>query len=405
VLAAHQLTGRPLAGPSLQNVLTGHSACWVQGFTQAGPDPEPSSMQVIPGTHAGDRPHFADGADEQARADAREKERTRAPTRPRAEVGRGAAGDATLTIRVFNFAPGWGGVACTYSTGVRLTRRVRTIRFCLVFCTPDAFAPEARRFLMTIYRTARLAALSFSGIVGCGGGANGNGPSAASSGPPAVVADGGAMPTAAAATNPDGVPYPTPPNGYGTSPRSGSTPGSIMQNFKFLGYRNGDASKGLQTISMADYYDPCGTQYALIHLAVAAVWCEPCNEETAAMVQAEAQLTAQRIVVLQALDEGPAVGTGATQSDLDGWIRKYSPTFTEMLDPELQTLGGFLSTSGVPWNCDIDPRTMEIIDDGTGWTGDVPTELQPALSGLQVDANGKVGSPPSYPIPAAAACN
>jgi len=65
-----------------------------------------------------------------------------------------------------------------------------------------------------------------------------------------------------------------------------------------------------------------------------------------------------------------------------------------MLDPGLTNpdLGGFFQASAIPWNCDLDPRTMEIIDESTGWAGDVDTELEPGLTSLPVV--------PGYPIPA-----
>jgi len=84
--------------------------------------------------------------------------------------------------------------------------------------------------------------------------------------------------------NPENVPYPNPPEGYGSGKRNGATPGSVMRNFKFLGYLNADKSKGLQTIALADYYDPCSRRYAMLHLTVAGVWCQPCNQETDTIV-------------------------------------------------------------------------------------------------------------------------
>src|SRR5579871_6126060 len=39
-------------------------------------------------------------------------------------------------------------------------------------------------------------------------------------------------------SNPDGVAYPMPTGGYGHNARAGSTPGSIIANYKFLGYPN-----------------------------------------------------------------------------------------------------------------------------------------------------------------------
>jgi hypothetical protein len=191
------------------------------------------------------------------------------------------------------------------------------------------------------------------------------------------------------ATNPDGVAYPSPAAGYGRSARNGTTPGSVMANFKFQGYLNGDSSKGLTTISLADYYDPCNKRYKLIHLTVGAVWCQPCFQETDALVAAEASLSAEHVVVLQALDDGPVAGTPATQSDLDYWIKSHKSNFTEMLDPGLQNLSGFFNASSVPWNADLDPRTMEILDASEGWTGSVTAEISLSV----------VPAAPSYALP------
>lgn len=197
---------------------------------------------------------------------------------------------------------------------------------------------------------------------------------------------------AAAALNPDGVPYPTPSSGYGHSARTGNTPGSVIQDFSFQGYPNGDKSNGLQTISLADYYDPCGRRLKLLHIAVAGVWCVPCTEETAAIVAAKATLTSEQVVVIQALGDGPTMGTGATTTDLDNWTSRYMSNFTEVLDPGYARFGAFFNTASVPWNCDVDPRTMEILHESTGWPGDVNSELQPGLA--------LVGSQPGYPIAA-----
>ncbi len=208
-------------------------------------------------------------------------------------------------------------------------------------------------------------ALSIAGIVGllaagCG-----------SSGPASTQTGG----SGGNGVNPDGVAYPSPAAGYGRSARNGSTPGSVMANFKFQGYLDGDASKGLTTISLADYYDPCNKRYKLIHLTVGAVWCQPCFQETDALVASESSLAAQHVLVLQALDDGPVAGTPATPGDLDYWTKSHKSNFTEMLDPGLQNLSGFFNAASVPWNADLDPRTMEILDASGGWTGSVAAEI------------------------------
>jgi hypothetical protein len=224
-----------------------------------------------------------------------------------------------------------------------------------------------------------LVALGASTLAACSSGST-----VGTTAPPAVVLTGTNV-------NPDGFAYPNPAGGYGHNARVGGTPGSVIQNFKFYGYPNGDMSQGLQTISLADYYDPCSKRYALLRISVAAVWCVPCNEETAALVADEATLAKERVVVIQALGDGPTMGTGATTMDLTTWVTKYKPTFTEMLDPNLVNLGSFFDASAIPWNCDIDPRTMEILQAATGWSGDLNSDLAGPLS----DA---APTKPDYPI-------
>jgi len=191
-------------------------------------------------------------------------------------------------------------------------------------------------------------------------------------------------------TNPDGVAYPSPAGGYGHSARRGKTPGSVIENFKFLGYPNANPAGGLQTIALGDYYDPCNKRLKLLHLSVAAVWCTPCNQETQALVAAKTTLDSEYVVLIQALSDGPTMNVGATQSDLNYWVQENRSNFTEMLDPNLVKLGTFFDAAAVPWNADIDPRTMEIVVDGTGWAGTVDAELAPGLSA--------VGGAPGYPV-------
>ena len=238
-------------------------------------------------------------------------------------------------------------------------------------------------------------------LCACGGGGD-----AGTAGAPrcTTCADGGSSATAVvdaallASTgnvNPDGFSYPTPAGGYGHSARKGSTPGSIIQNFKFFGYPNADESKGLQTIALIDYYDPCQRRLKLLHLSVAAVWCVPCNQETQALVAARAQLGTEQVVIVQALSDGPKMNVPATTSDLKFWIQENKSNFTEMLDPNLANFGVFFNAAAVPWNADVDPRTMEILDDGTGYAGTVSAELQAGIAAAS--------KPPDYPI--AVQCN
>jgi hypothetical protein len=177
--------------------------------------------------------------------------------------------------------------------------------------------------------------------------------------------------------NPYGVPYPKGNPGY--KERSGRTPGNLIRNYKFLGYPGGDKSAGLKTVALVDYFDPEMRKFKLIHLSVAGVWCSPCQQETKEVVAIKAELEAKGVAFVQALGDGPALGTGATKKDLDTWIDRFKVNFDIVLDPDVKNLGPFFDRGAIPWNADIDPRSMEILNAGTGYSGDLKGDVQPWL--------------------------
>ena len=195
----------------------------------------------------------------------------------------------------------------------------------------------------------------------------------------------------AGAVNPYGVAYPC--DGIGIHARKGPIKGNRIQDFQFQGYPGGDVSKGLQTISLADFYDPQGTLgFKLLHVGMAAAWCVPCNEETDATVPLIAGFTTQGVVFAEALGEGTTTGTAATPADLTMWIANHKTNFTQMLDPEYANLGTFFDAAQLPWNAIIDARSMEILQDGVGYSGSLQNDLSPWISWVN-------SSPPSYPAP------
>jgi hypothetical protein len=238
---------------------------------------------------------------------------------------------------------------------------------------------------MTVVATPFLAAF-VALLAGCGSGAS-----------PDVSGAGSTLQSSGHDQNPYGIAYPAPPQDrYGHTARSGATAGSIIQNFKFQGFVDGivPPSGRPGVVSLADFYDPCGKAYKIIRLSAAALWCGACGQETDAYVAAKADLAAKGVVVLQFLFEGPAMGAPATPSMLAGWIGEHGSNFTEMLDPELSDpdLGGFFQENAIPWNTDIDARTMEILTSTEGFGGSVDADLATALS--------DVASPPRYSVDA-----
>jgi hypothetical protein len=164
--------------------------------------------------------------------------------------------------------------------------------------------------------------------------------------------------------NPQGVPYPT--DHVGVVPRQGNKPGDRIQNFKFLGYPDGDVAQGLQPISLANYFDPTGAKYALIHLQASGSWCIHCKNEIKAASPNKAEFDKRKVVWIVSLAEGDIVGTPSTAKDLDAWIQSYKPPFTHFLDPGNHNLGPFYDDAALPWNANISAKTMEIVSAGVG---------------------------------------
>jgi hypothetical protein len=189
-----------------------------------------------------------------------------------------------------------------------------------------------------------------------------------------VTGDGVGIPSSGRETNPDGKAYPTTNIGTKPSSHNASTgkvgnPGNVMKNFKFYGYPNGDKSQGLQQVALADFYDPDAKNFRLIHIQAAAVWCGPCNQEAKAAASIAAELKTKKVVWLAALVETSKQGSPSTQADLDKWLGAYPSDFTHVLDPSNLNLGVFFDAAAIPWNADLDARTMEILAGGTGGAG------------------------------------
>ena len=191
--------------------------------------------------------------------------------------------------------------------------------------------------------------------------------------------------------NPDGVPYPT--DNIGTTARRGDKPGNRIANFSFLGYPNGDQSQGLQKISLAQYFDPTGQRYKIIHIQAAGVWCSACQNETRAVVPIKEELEAKGAIWLVSIAEGGTIGVPSTKTDMDGWIKRFESPYTHWLDPGNKNLGPFYDATALPWNANIDATTMEILTAGTGGVADpsgIHREIDEALAKA---ATSKLRSP------------
>jgi hypothetical protein len=163
--------------------------------------------------------------------------------------------------------------------------------------------------------------------------------------------------------------YPTGPFGIGK--------GSIISNYKFVGYVNSVVNNGtLAEIQMAEFYNPTGdgvfeegsvfpvgsAKPKALLIVVASVWCGPCNYEAASVLPGlRLQYKPQGGEFLAQLADGPTPGKAATQKSLYNWATKYDVDYPLTIDPTYK-LGALFEADAFPANMIIDPRTMKIIE-------------------------------------------
>jgi hypothetical protein len=189
-------------------------------------------------------------------------------------------------------------------------------------------------------------------------------------------------PDAGPDTNPAGELCPT--ENVGHVPSAGTARVRIA-NLKFKG------------VSLCDYYNPTGKNgnYQLIHLGAVARWCGPCQLEASAISGYDyltqtrtgpgiaADLAPQGVVFIEAIVESDTPNVPAKAGDLQIWIDSHQTNFPVALDPAAAVLHDFLPTvETLPWNVDIDARSMEILAIGTGYSTTLEDDLKKVLTAL-----------------------
>ena len=94
------------------------------------------------------------------------------------------------------------------------------------------------------------------------------------------------------------------PVGYPEGPY-GTDKGEVVANAEFQGWLTPLASEHtaatLESISLADYYDPNGTRYELVLVNSAALWCSVCQSEHRALPARFEQYEGRGLMLLSAL--------------------------------------------------------------------------------------------------------
>jgi hypothetical protein len=186
--------------------------------------------------------------------------------------------------------------------------------------------------------------------------------------------------------NPDGVPYPT--DSLGGIERAVNRPGQRIPNFTFQGYVDGDRTKGLQTISLADFYDPDQKRHKVLDIQISQVWCSICSVETQTTSQVIGELKADGAVFLQVMTSGSDASRGPSLGEFDAWVDRHAMTYTLALDVRGRRMNG-IGVTTVPWDILVDTRTMEILDSSAGAPADVERYVRDGISWVNEH-------PPSY---------
>lgn len=179
-------------------------------------------------------------------------------------------------------------------------------------------------------------------------------------------------------TNPEGVAYPMDHNGG--REHSPLRPGDRIPPFTFRGYRDGDRSKGLQTIAIADYFDPTQARHKVLHIQLAATWCGYCSAELSATVPVAKDLNAKGIALLEIVVSGAKANEGPSTGEFDGWVSRHGTNFSTAVDVGVRRLGVIgVNGAAMPHDMLIDTRTMEILDSSLGAPVDVARYGQEGL--------------------------
>lgn len=178
-------------------------------------------------------------------------------------------------------------------------------------------------------------------------------------------------------TSPYGTAYPT--GDFGFRARQGTVAGQLVPNLAFHGYPGSGAAAGLQTVSIADFYDPEARNHRVLLLSVVVMWCSHCVAETEELAAAAAVLRSEGAEILQVAIEGPDTGVAPDRCDLEAWKEQNATTFTVAVDGLARRLSAYTAITTIPYNALVDARTMEVLDVTEGQITDVAAYVRAGL--------------------------
>jgi hypothetical protein len=145
----------------------------------------------------------------------------------------------------------------------------------------------------------------------------------------------------------------------------------------------------------AQLYDPEGKLSArLLHLTVVAIWLGATLPEidfiTGANVTGQnpsgiswAKDLAPKVAFVEFVEGGVTLSP-ATEKDLSTWNQAQgSPGGAFLLDPGIENIGVYFDGAAIPFEVDVDLRTMKILDTQLGFDANLEQSLQSLLASLK----------------------
>lgn len=179
--------------------------------------------------------------------------------------------------------------------------------------------------------------------------------------------------------SPDGTAYPT--TNIGGQPRTATQPGQSFPNLTLEGVRSAATMDTPTVVSMAEYYDPAGARFDLLHVIGLFMWCPHCANETVNLSKISAWRADHRVAVVQIAMLGYG-NASPGWSELQKWVGDHNLDFPVLVDGRGAQLGQYFPVNYVPVNIVVNPRTMEILAVDVGEVGDVQAYEQGFLENL-----------------------
>ena len=157
--------------------------------------------------------------------------------------------------------------------------------------------------------------------------------------------------------------------------------GRIFPNLTLEGIRSAATIDTLAVVSTAEYYDPAGARYDLLHVMGIFLWCPHCNNETSDLTTIAAWQAAHRVAALQIALQGYG-SASPTWADVQRWATDHDVGFPVLIDGQGAQLGQYFDVSSVPVNIMVNPRDMSVLGIDLGEVGDVQAYEQGYLNRL-----------------------